>query len=372
MSRLEPIFLPRETVSDDRYLILRLLVPNGSHVDKNQILLEFETSKAVHQLESPTAGYFFSPIQEGEELEVGGLVGVISEEATIPEHALDKMIPNRSKFEAKSQAMEGEARISKPAVELIRKYGLDPKLFQGFAFVRREDVERVIRDRENPSKQIHPASVLLKSSITEQARIILVGGGGHAKMCIDILCQMKTYAIHGILDANLTIGDAVLEVPVIGRDTELAKYYQEGIRLAVNAVGAASNHPLRSTLYNRIKEAGFSLPNLLHPAAVVEPSAMLGEGNQIMAHATVGSGVRIADNCIINCGSVVSHDCRLGNNVHIAPGALLAGMVEVGEDTLIGMGVTVYLGVKIGKRVIIPNGMNIFRDVPDGTVLRHG
>jgi sugar O-acyltransferase (sialic acid O-acetyltransferase NeuD family) len=372
MSRLEPIILPKETVSDDCYLILRLLVPSGSHVKKNQILLEFETSKAVHQLESPMAGYFFSSIQEGEEIEVGGLVGVISEEATIPEHTLDKIIPRRSTPEATTQVLGGETRISRPAEELIQQYGLDPKLFQGLAFVRREDVERVMREQKTTPKQIRPTSFALETSLEEDNRIILVGGGGHAKMCIDILRQMKTYAIHGILDANMRIGDVVLEVPVIGRDTELVKYHEEGIRLAVNAVGAASNHSSRSTLYKRIREAGFTLPNLIHPAAAVEPSAMLGEGNQIMAHATVGSGVCIADNCIINCGAVVSHDCHLGNNVHIAPGALLAGMVEVGEETLIGMGVTVYLGVKIGRRVTIPNGMNIFRDVPDGTVLRYG
>lgn len=371
MSRLEPLYLPKETVSDDRYLILRILVPEGSYVEQEQILLEFETSKAVHQLESPVAGHFFPAIREGEELEVGGLLGVISDEATIPEGAFDRIVPSRPQPESQLQAMQGERRISKPAQQLIRSYGLDPGLFQGLAFVRREDVERIMSEQGTPSIRAHPAPSPSDVSLPEENRIILVAGGGHAKMCIDILRLMGNYTIHGILDASLPLGDRTLGVPVIDRDTELAKYFEEGIRFAVNAVGAARDHPIRSAVFRRIKDAGFSLPNLLHPAAAIESSAVLGEGNQIMAHATVGSDVRIADNCIINSVAVVSHDCHLASNVHIAPGALLAGMVEVGEDTLIGMGVTIYLGVKIGKRVVISNGMNIFRDVPDGSVLRH-
>ena len=189
-------------------------------------------------------------------------------------------------------------------------------------------------------------------------------------MCIDILRLMKRHEIHGILDANLPIGSKVLGVPVIGRDNELGKHRQEGIQYAINGVGAARDHRLRSTIYSDIKQAGYIVPNLIHPEAAIEPSAVMGEGNQIMANATVGSDVNIADNCILNCGTVLSHDCHLGKNVHIAPGAILAGAVEVGEDTLIGMGVTVYLGIRIGSRVIIPNGMNIFRDIPDDTILR--
>ena len=40
-----------------------------------------------------------------------------------------------------------------------------------------------------------------------------------------------------------------------------------------------------------------------------------------MAHATVGNSVTVHNNCIINSGAIMSHDCILHDNVHIAPGS---------------------------------------------------
>ncbi len=86
--------------------------------------------------------------------------------------------------------------------------------------------------------------------------------------------------------------------------------------------------------------------------------------------AAVGCDVVIGEDCLINTGAIVSHDCRIGHHVRISPGAILAGNVTIGENTLIGMGTTIYMGVKIGADVIIANGQNIFRDVPAGSVIK--
>jgi len=203
-------------------------------------------------------------------------------------------------------------------------------------------------------------------------QVLIFGGGGHAKTCIDVLRQMPGYAIAGVVDAKLPIGSEVMGVPVVGRDTEedLRRMRHTGVALAAIGVGAIGNQPLRGTIYQKLKGAGFALPNMIHPRAAIEPSARMGEGNLILANAVVGSCVRIGSNCIVNAGTVVSHDCSLGNNVHLAPGALLAGGVSVGSNTLIGMGVTVYLGVQIGSNVQVANGVTLYRNVSDGTRVR--
>ena len=80
---------------------------------------------------------------------------------------------------------------------------------------------------------------------------------------------------------------------------------------------------------------------VIHPYAVVSPSARIGEGTVIMAGAVVQANARIGKHCIINTGASVDHDCVLGDYVHVAPGAHLCGHVEVGEGALIGAGVCV-------------------------------
>ncbi|MDC0357801.1 acetyltransferase, partial [Oligoflexia bacterium] len=201
-------------------------------------------------------------------------------------------------------------------------------------------------------------------------RVLVLGGGGHAKICIDILRHMQAGEIVGIVDPEFEVGSIVFDVPVLGGDDRLATLHQEGIKCAANGLGAINNHPKRQQVYNDLVSTGFTLPNLIHFVAAIEASAKFGHGNQIMANATVGSAVVVSNNCIINAGAIVSHDSVLKDNVHIAPGAIIGGNVTIGKNTLVGMGATIYLGVKIGRNVVINNGADVVKDIPDNTVVR--
>jgi len=51
-------------------------------------------------------------------------------------------------------------------------------------------------------------------------KIILVGGGGHSKSCIDVIELEGKFEIAGIVDANLS-SNQVLGYPVLGGDRDL-------------------------------------------------------------------------------------------------------------------------------------------------------
>ena len=80
---------------------------------------------------------------------------------------------------------------------------------------------------------------------------------------------------------------------------------------------------------------------MIHPSAVVSPSAKIGVGTVIMAGAVVQANARIGRHCIINSCASVDHDAVVSDYAHIAPGAHLCGHVEVGEGALVGAGVCV-------------------------------
>jgi acyl-[acyl carrier protein]--UDP-N-acetylglucosamine O-acyltransferase len=110
----------------------------------------------------------------------------------------------------------------------------------------------------------------------------------------------------------------------------------------------------------------------VHPSAVIDASAALADGVQVLAFGYVGAGASVGFGTLLNTAAVVSHDCAIGAQVNLSPGSLLAGEVVVGDGSLVGMGATVNIGVRVGAGVRIGNSAVVKADVPDGTVVRAG
>jgi len=57
-----------------------------------------------------------------------------------------------------------------------------------------------------------------KSDLLSQNKpsILLIGGGGHCKSCIDVIEQKGRFAIAGIVDKPASVGGRILDYPVIG------------------------------------------------------------------------------------------------------------------------------------------------------------
>jgi UDP-N-acetylglucosamine acyltransferase len=156
----------------------------------------------------------------------------------------------------------------------------------------------------------------------------------------------------------------------------------------------------------------------IHPTALIEEGARLGEGCVIHAHALIGrhchledgvvvhpyavlggdpqdlgfkpktrSGVRIGArtvirehatvnratkrgesttvgaDCFLMIGSHIAHDCRIGERVVIANAVLLGGHAHVGDRTFLGGGAVIHQFVRIGESVMIGGGSRISSDV---------
>ena len=363
MSKIEQgttVHVAKESVSDDNYIVIELRFKDGDPVKEGDILGLFETSKAVVEVESPSDGFAFFAVREEDTVNVGDIFAVIQPTSVAPEISLAR--PDATD-DGESTPSDDRMRISKPAARLIKAHGLELGQFEGMAFVGREQVESVIAAAQ-------PSAPLAAVSHTPGNRVIIVGGGGHTGVCVDLLRQMHGFDVSGIVYTHSSPGREVYGVPVLGGLGDLERLRADGLSLAVVGFGALDAPFERQKIFVRLKDAGFDLPNLIHPRAIIEPSAQLGEGNQVMAGAIVGSNVRVGDNCILNSGSVLSHDSVLGDNVHLTPGALVAGTVRVGDNSLVGMGASILFGVEIGRDVVVHNGARVHHDIPDGEVIR--
>jgi len=360
-----PIWIPKDNVSDEAYKLTEIYITNGSSIKTGDLIGSLETSKADIEIESPADGFLHYKVEEGDTIAVGALLAVITPDENFPKAYFDDQEKEAIPAKGNGTMTATTVRVSKKAQRLLEEHQIDPEVFTGKSLISYQDVKEYLDKGASVKPADKVAAVPAAKSYSSNQKIVIWGAGGHAKMCIDILRQMKTYEIIGAVASPLPSNKEVLGIPVIGEQDQLEALYNQGVRFAVLGIGALFNPALRSELYARLKKIGFYIPNIIHPSAIIEPSAKMGEGNQVMAGAVIGSDVSIGNNGIINSGSIISHDCIIKDNVHLTPGAILAGSVSIGDNTLVGMGATVLLDRKIGSNVMIHNGVNITKDIAD-------
>ncbi|KEH98041.1 acetyltransferase [Clostridium massiliodielmoense] len=193
-------------------------------------------------------------------------------------------------------------------------------------------------------------------------KIVLVGGGGHCKVIIDIIKSISKYKIVGITDAN-TSEEQIIGVPIIGNDDVLEDLYNQGVKNAFVCVGALNNIKIRDKIFNKLKSLGFSMPKLIHKNAIVSPYAKVGDGTCVMAGAIVNAGAIIEENCIINTGSIIEHDCLIGRNTHVSPKASIAGGSKIGCNCHIGTGSTIIQEIEIESNVVVGAGAVVVNNI---------
>lgn len=188
-------------------------------------------------------------------------------------------------------------------------------------------------------------------------RIVVIGGGGHAKVLISVL-KKCSYHVVGYTDSH-DRGN-ILGAKYLGSDGILKEIAKRKSRPeAIIGIGKVNSSVSRLKMQRDVRNLGFRVPVIYSPRAIVNEDVVLGEGTVIFDGAVVNSGTRIGDACIINTNSTVEHDCRIGDDVHVGPGAAVSGGVEIGQHCMIGVGACIRHGVTIASKVLIGAGATV-------------
>lgn len=353
------VTVPLINPNENEARLVALHVKEGQKVKDGALLATLETTKSTFEMTTEKAGYAVGiAAKPGEMINAGATLCYIAE-------SKDWEAP-KAKEEKTATGIPDGLRITQPALLLAQKEKLDLSALPIGPIITEEQVRSMI------ARSSRPENLPIPDAAKEPNSVIVYGAGGHGKAVIDLLRAAGGYTLAGVIDDGRQPGDRVLDSQVLGGESALAALRAAGCKQALNAVGGIGAMSSRILVFDKLEKAGFELPTLIHPSAVVEPSAELGAGVQVFPHAYVGSDASLGTGCIVNTSAVVSHDCALADYVNLAPGAILAGAVSVGEGTLIGMGVTVNLNVRIGAGARIGNGATVKGDVPDGGIVRAG
>ncbi len=192
--------------------------------------------------------------------------------------------------------------------------------------------------------------------------IILIGGGGHCKACIDVIEQENKYTIAGIIDVPEKVGQTILDYPIIGSDEDLPKIAEKYDNFIIT-LGQIKTPNIRIELYTKIKALGKALPTIISPLAHVSKHSVIGEGTIIMHHAIVNSACKIGYNCIINSKALIEHDVMIQNHCHISTGTIVNGGVIIGAQCTLGSNSSIKENINITDNVTVGIGTVIIKNI---------
>lgn len=201
-------------------------------------------------------------------------------------------------------------------------------------------------------------------------RLLLIGGGGHCNSIIDVI--ENSYENHfseiAIIDIPEKVDTYNHEYRYIGSDDDLEDLRKIGFTHAFISLGGIGNFDKRIKIYNKLKNIGFIIPNIISKSSISSKRLVIGEGNFIGKGVIINSGVVIGNNTIINTGAILEHDCKVNDFVHISPGTVLSGNVTIGFGSHIGTNTTIIQNIIIEENVIIGAGSVVVRDIQKNTM----
>jgi sugar O-acyltransferase (sialic acid O-acetyltransferase NeuD family) len=205
--------------------------------------------------------------------------------------------------------------------------------------------------------------------LLETKKYIIWGGKGLAKEARESLGDK--YELDVVFDNDYNIQSPFDGVP-IKYGVEGFKDWAKGKDVSqygfVISIGGAKGQD-RLDIAKLLSSYSLFPLKIIHPYSYISPTAVLGDGCQILAMASVSSESSIGDQTIINNHANVDHECIIGNGVHLSPGATLAGNVVVEDLAWIATNATIFPRITIGSGAIVGAGAVVRHDIEPNTIV---
>lgn len=190
----------------------------------------------------------------------------------------------------------------------------------------------------------------------------IIGCGGHCKVVLDALMQAPHQYKLSLCDSNAALLGKKINEFIIDSTFDSLSDFNGFVHIAIG------NNKIREQIVNLLHKDA-ELLTIIHPAAIISPSANIKSGSLITAGAILGPESEVGKACIINHAAVIDHEVKIGDYCHIAPNSTLGGNVKVGNQVLIGAGAVVLPNLTIGDGAIIGAGSVVTKSVKVNSIV---
>ena len=194
-------------------------------------------------------------------------------------------------------------------------------------------------------------------------KLKIIGSGSHCKVIID--CALSNgYKIEYIIDinSNKISNERIFGIPINNRNTIKKLKKNDLVFLAIG------DNKIRSYYFKVLKLKFVKFINLISKNSFISPLASLGDGILVNNNCIINAGSKIDDNCIINSGAIIEHDVTVGKNSHICPGVVIGGNTSIGPNCFIGLGSNIIDKINIGSNTTLGSGSLVIKNIKSNQV----
>ncbi len=195
-------------------------------------------------------------------------------------------------------------------------------------------------------------------------KIILYGVTGQAKVVKPII-DLYGSKIIAVFDDTKNLKSPFINIPIYyGYDSLLKWSNKRNINNIGFLITIGNPHgKKRIKLHKKLCELGFVSFTIIHPSAIIDKSAKIEDGCQIMAGSVIMVDVKISKETIVNTNSNIDHECIIEEGCEVAPGATLCGKVKLRKYSWICAGATILPRITIGQNSIVGAGAVVTKNV---------
>ena len=132
---------------------------------------------------------------------------------------------------------------------------------------------------------------------------------------------------------------------------------------------AIGNVKDRKKTVENILSKGGKFINLIHPTAIISPSAKIGIGVAIKAFCSMASDITIGDFTYIQSSVILGHDVQIGRYCQVNSFAFFAGYANVGDLCTISAGAKLVQKTVVEEEAVVGIGSVVLNRVRKGTTV---
>jgi sugar O-acyltransferase (sialic acid O-acetyltransferase NeuD family) len=200
-------------------------------------------------------------------------------------------------------------------------------------------------------------------------RIFIVGAGGFGREMLQWV--RDTWPSHSAKLAGFLAADAEsissysCSLPILEDPATFEPRPTDALLLAIGIPG------IRRRVAEQLKTRGAEFLTLIHPTAVVSPTADVGPGSILCPYSIASDSARLGRFTLMNYHSSLGHDASTGDFSVLSPYAALGGGAVIEDDVFLGMHASVGPRVRVGPRSKVSANSAALRDTP-ADALVHG